>query len=266
MKYRLILISALAMMAMAACQKEMMEVYPRCFSVSETKQVFFSPGNLQYDGTLKKFSFASSQMSIIGGANRNISATYEGKIDLFGWGTGDNPMNNSMMGTDYATFVDWGSKMDEAGWRTLSHEEWNYLIQKRPNANKLYGTCTILDNTGSSNYGLVLLPDTWDCDTIDVSYAANYRTHQYPYELWQKMERAGAVFLPAAGDRMGSTVNSVKEEGRYWSSTPVSDGCAYYMGFMDNVGDDSDGTLRSHGRSVRLVKDITSPSQVPAAK
>ena len=263
MKHRLFLLSAVAMLAMTACQKEM-EVYPRCFSVSETKQVFFSPGNLQYSGGLKKFSFAPSQISIIGGTNRDISATYVGTIDLFGWGTGDDPMKTSEVGNDYASFVDWGSKMDEPGWRTLSFEEWNYLLQKRPNANKLYGTCTIMDEIWNVHYGLVILPDTWDCDTIDVSYTGEYNKHVYDAAHWKLMEKAGAVFLPAAGNRTGKTVTGVDFYGRYWSSTPAPMGCAFFMGFLGSGNDD--GTLRSNGRSVRLVKDITSPSQIPAAK
>ena len=267
MKHRLFLLSALAMVFMTSCQKEL-EVFPRCFSVSETKQVFFSPGNLQYNGTTKKYSFAPTQTDVIGASNQYISNTYAGSIDLFGWGTGDNPMKSSTVGTDYATFVDWGSKMDEPGWRTLTFEEWNYLIQKRPNANKLYGSCAIVNSMGVKDYGMVLLPDLWDCDTIEVSFSSDYLKHQYDFDLWKKMERAGAVFLPTAGDRMGNRMatSSVGNEGRYWSSTPITDGCAHYIGFGDFVNEESDGTLRSHGRSVRLVKDITSPSQIPAAK
>ena len=82
--------------------------------------------------------------------------------------------------------------------------------------------------------------------------------------LWKKMEKAGAVFLPAGGNRMGTSVSSVGDVGRYWSSSPAPMGCAFFMGFL-RMGD-TDGTLRSNGRSVRLVKVITSPSQVPAAK
>ena len=263
MKYRLFLISAVALLALTACQKEM-EVYPRCFSVSETTQVFFSPGNLQYNGAMKKYSFATNQYDYIGASNNQIAATYGGTIDLFGWGTGDDPMKFSETGTDYATFVDWGSKMTESGWRTLSFEEWNYLLQKRPNANKLYGTGTIMDARWNTYYGLIILPDKWDCDTIEVSYTGEYTMHVYDAAHWALMEKAGAVFLPAAGNRVGKVVKGVKEYGRYWSSSPAPMGCAFFMGFL--MGDTDDGTLRSNGRSVRLVKDITSPSQIPAAK
>ena len=265
MKHKLLLFSAFAMLLTTACQKQM-EVYPRCFSVSETTQVFFSSGNLQYDGTTKKFTFAPSQLDMVGMSNNRIAATYGGVIDLFGWGTGDDPMKNSQVGEDYAKFVDWGSKMDEAGWRTLSHEEWNYLLQKRPRANKLFGTCSIMDANWNAHAGMVILPDNWSCDTIEVSYTGEFLTHTYENNVWLKMEKDGAVFLPAAGDRLGTGVHRVGEEGRYWCSTPSPMGCAFFMGFVNKRTDDTDGTLRCHGRSVRLVKVITSPSQIPAAR
>lgn len=86
------------------------------FSVSPTKQVWFSQGNLQYnaaqgshqcsDGTTKQgtWRFAEKQWHYVGGSyygntagnvydngvqssNNKISANYFGWIDLFGWGT-----------------------------------------------------------------------------------------------------------------------------------------------------------------------------------
>jgi hypothetical protein len=271
MKYRLFLISAVALLALTACQKEM-EVYPRCFSVSETTQVFFSPGNLKYSSSLQKYSFHANQYDYIGAANRPDWPSYNGDIDLFGWGTGDDPMKRSSDAADYANYVEWGSKLDEAGWRTLTFEEWNYLLQKRPNANKLYGTCSIENSYGNDKHGMVILPDTWDCDTIPVKFTREYNQIKYSSELWKKMEKAGAVFLPAAGNIVPNLTGSIRDDqiGRYWSSSPAPMNCAFFMGFVSvTVLDGSrpfDGTLRCNGRSVRLVKDITSPSQIPAAK
>jgi len=80
------------------------------FSVSATKTVTFSPGNLQYHPANNEWRFAPSQLDYIGEDNANISATYKGWIDLLGWGTGNNPANNSTNNEDYPTFVDWGGK------------------------------------------------------------------------------------------------------------------------------------------------------------
>lgn len=69
------------------------------FTVAEGKTVTFSSGNLQYnaaqgshycaDGSVQQgtWRFAEHQYDYIGSANSNISKTYDGWIDLFGWGT-----------------------------------------------------------------------------------------------------------------------------------------------------------------------------------
>ena len=50
-------------------------------------QVYFSQGNLQYQASTDTWKFAESQYDYIGDANSNISSSYDGWIDLFGWGT-----------------------------------------------------------------------------------------------------------------------------------------------------------------------------------
>ena len=69
------------------------------FTVAEGKTVAFAAGNLQYnaaqgshycaDGSVQQgtWRFAEHQYDYIGYANSNISQTYDGWIDLFGWGT-----------------------------------------------------------------------------------------------------------------------------------------------------------------------------------
>jgi len=77
---------------------------PYTFSVSAGTRVLFSPGNLQWSaknggstatthtvaggGTAAgTWRFAPNQWDTIGARNRNISSSYSGWIDLFGWGT-----------------------------------------------------------------------------------------------------------------------------------------------------------------------------------
>lgn len=69
------------------------------FTVAEGKTVAFASGNLQYnaaqgshycaDGSVQQgtWRFAEHQYDTIGYANSNISKTYDGWIDFFGWGT-----------------------------------------------------------------------------------------------------------------------------------------------------------------------------------
>ena len=73
------------------------------FSVSTTKRVEFSPGNLAEDGR----SFVAHQWEYGW---------------LFGWGTGDRPADTTDDWQAYIRFVDWGRYV-EGGWRTLTAEE-----------------------------------------------------------------------------------------------------------------------------------------------
>ena len=84
-------------------------ILPGLFSVSETQQVQFSQGNLQYQASTNTWRFAEYQWNYIGNDNSNISSSYSGWIDLFGWGTGDNPTNSSTNPNDYSSYNNWGN-------------------------------------------------------------------------------------------------------------------------------------------------------------
>ena len=236
------------------------------FSVSADKKVTFSKGNLQYHPANDEWRFAESQLDYIGAANSNCSSTYNGWLDLFGWSTSANNfgVSTSTDNNDYSgSFVDWGinqiSNDAPNTWRTLSYDEWDYVVFNRPNASSLRGVAQV-----NGVNGLILLPDTWVCpegitfksgfhNERGVEYYAAYQT--FTAEQWSKLESAGAVFLPAAGDRYGSNVDDVRLGGDYWSATVGNCNYAEYLFFIsDGVG----LTLiyRLSGLSVRLVKDL----------
>lgn len=131
------------------------------FSVSATKKVVFSKGNLQYQASTNTFSFASSQYSFIGSTEGNTSDTTSRKtqsylIDLYGWATSgynglyayyrypmletSTPANNSRFGDGTSSNLnsnyDWG-RFDVVNgypvntWRTLLKAELEYLIGTR---------------------------------------------------------------------------------------------------------------------------------------
>lgn len=65
---------------------------PGTFSVSATKKVFFSKGNLQYQASTNTWRFAENQYDYIGSAAGNITnaddrATQSNWIDIFSWAT-----------------------------------------------------------------------------------------------------------------------------------------------------------------------------------
>ena len=251
-------------------------------------KVRFSQGNLQYQATTRTWRFAEHQWDYVGDANSNIGAAYSGWIDLFGWGTGNNPTLASENESDYGIFVDWGKNAIAGGgspailWRTLTIDEWEYLLNKRANAS----TKKASGNVGGV-HGLILLPDSWTLpsgckfnacfasdreDWTHNSYTTNnlqilqdllqnmepemedWTHNSYTLAQWAKMEAAGAVFLPAAGNRLGKGVYGVGSYGFCWSSTPNTEFDAYYV----NLGSDYSGTindLRCTGQSVRLILD-----------
>ncbi|MBQ3672922.1 MAG: hypothetical protein II928_00430, partial [Paludibacteraceae bacterium] len=135
---------------------------PGRFSVAAGKQVQFSQGNLQYKASTNTWRFANAQIEYIGEGNTNISPTYEGWIDLFGWGTGSNPTLATTNNTDYAVFTDWGVNAISNGgneanlWRTLTAAEWEYLFRGRTNAEQLFSLGTV-----NGMGGCIILPDDW---------------------------------------------------------------------------------------------------------
>ena len=238
----------------------------KAFSVSSSKQVTFSPGNLQYHPANDEWRFAANQTDYIGDANSNISSTYNGWIDLFGWSTSATNfgVSTSASYSDYSgSFVDWGTNKigNDAPntWRTLTYDEWDYLRYNRTNANDLCGVAQV-----NGVNGLIFLPDNWTCPagvTFKSGFHSSYGTEYYAAyqtftaDQWSKLEKSGAVFLPAAGCRYGSGVDTVQYDGYYWSATESHGDRSGCLGFY------SDGAYmgsynRFRGLSVRLVKDL----------
>ena len=281
-KLMMVCFMAAVMMMSVGCDKESISpiipdgALPGLFSVSATKQVHFSQGNLQYQASTNTWRFAEHQYDYVGtqtadergnyggnvsgSDNRSISSTYSGWIDLFGWGTGSNPTLSSTSYMDYGTFVDWGSNPISNGgntvnqWRTLTIAEWNYLLNTRTDASSKRGTGNI-NGVG----GLIILPDSWTLP-LGCSFTSGFTTYDwahnsYTLAQWAQMEAAGAVFLPAAGNRYGTNDNYVGNLGNYWSSTPFNESSAYYMYFYSNDLNVIFSNFRGYGFSVRPVLD-----------
>lgn len=240
------------------------------FSVAPGKQVYFSNGNLQYQASTKTWRFAEHQWDAVGSYdcgnvfigetecnNALISKTYKGWIDLFGWGTGNDPTLYSYMG-DYTTFADWGANAVYNGgflpdlWRTLSVDEWDYLFDQRPNADRLHGQAKIEDQ-----FGYILLPDNWSLPNgLTFKPEPNDKTtNVYTVAQWAKMEANGAVFLPSADYRSIKLVGPPTSGGYYWTSTPSTEDPDHAYGAWFNYrghGTDADNE-RFYGYAVRLV-------------
>lgn len=189
-------------------------------------QVEFSPGNLDESG-------------------RGFVAHQWEKGGYFGWGTGKDPSNKSENWLDYPKFNDWGDSI-EGSWRTLSYYECGYLLHYRPEAEEKVALGTVNDVRG-----LILLPDNWNLPKgcTFVAGKNGWNGNVYTVEQWQVMERAGAVFLPAAGGR-----NDAGVFGGYWLSTP-SDGIRAWELYFDEDHVFREWIKRIDAHSVRLVRN-----------
>ena len=251
------------------------------FSVSESRQVYFSAGNLQYKASSGTWRIAPKQYECIGDDNARIGASYDGWIDLFGWGTsgwssGANayqPYATNNMATDYTpggnasnnltgsyANSDWGvynivsNLSPTSGWRTLTQPEWGYLLGSAGKRFNKWGAATV-----DSRYrGIVILPDDWT-QPSKVNFTAGngqeYNTNMYTLKQWERMESAGAKFLPAAGYRVGTSVYGVGTYGYYWSASAKDENYAFGMNFYATYLTGQYPLYRDYGRSVRLVRD-----------
>ena len=303
---KLFVIMFATLFVLSACKKEENNVIvvdppvKYVFSVSPAKQVQFSKGNLQYQPITGTWRFAENQYDYKGESNVSISEVYSGWIDLFGWATSGwdcgnvyfmpydkDFVDNDDIGLGYGPLpvpdcdlvgenanCDWGvyCAISNGGnkpgmWRTLSADEWSYIVNGRDNAESLYGVACI-----EGTNGLVLLPDNWTLPegcTFSIGLGVNdnpasyARKNSFTADQWQALEKNGAVFLPAGGTRIEyAQMDFVNDIGGYWSTTSYKDNvyfkeCAYVFYFQsDMVMGKKFDSLRSYGRSVRLVCDV----------
>ena len=233
------------------------------FSINNNNtQVYFSQGNLQYQATTNNWRFAPNQFDRVGDDNSNISPSYNGWIDLFGWGTGNNPTNSSTNSEEYNTFNEWGNNTISNGdntytWRTLTDEEWGYVYFGRNTTSGIRFALAQVDNV----CGLILLPDNWNSNLYsldNVNSAWYYDSNIISASDWVNIfESNGAVFLPAAGGREdGTFIEGLDWNGEYWSSTSGGAYNAYHAWFHgSNIGTDN-GHPNYYGKSVRLVHQV----------
>ena len=257
-------------------------VLPGNFSVSETQQVQFSQGNLQYIGSAATpyWKFADSQWDYLGTTTGQNSSSQNVDRDLFGWGTsgynhGANcyqPWSISTTNSDYYAYgsytynlydqtgqADWGYNPISNGgnqsnqWRSLTYAEWGYVFNTRETISGIrYAKAKVNDVNG-----VILLPDNWNSsyfalsntNTSDASFSSNVIT----VSQWSTLELHGAVFLPAAGNRSGASVIGVGSVGSYWSASYVSSNGAYYVNFLGSSLH-TNGSSRYYGFSVRLAR------------
>ena len=254
-----------------------------CFSISENQKVCFSKGNLQYQASTNTWRFAANQYDCIGNDNQYISQSYNGWIDLFGWGTSGysygavcyQPWSTSTSWSNYgfssgsgslSGMSDWGYNAISNGgntidtWRTLSKVEWQYLFLSRNTNSGIRFAKAKVDGVN----GVVLLPDDWTTDIYGLNdtnnNGASFNSNVVNSTQWERLEDAGAVFLPAAGGRNDKTMIDFGVCCYYWSSSRyevlTNHANAYCLGVDDYDINCEYAVYRYYGLSVRLVRPI----------
>lgn len=211
------------------------------FKVSANGQkVYFAQGNLQYRASTNTWRLAEQQYNIVGSGssngtvpnsdNRLIGSSYDGWIDLFGWGTSGYGVASSyypwLSTTNVANYpslasgdysgsdYDWGKNTVYVGddptaifqGRTLTYNEWYYLlVTRKVSGNNSWQWVQL--NYGSGNIqGLLVYHDNYD----GTFYTRSTIITAIP---------DGCLFLPAVGIRNGVTLSQIGMEINYWAVT-----------------------------------------------
>lgn len=221
---------------------------PGLFSVSATKMVRFSKGNLQYIGSAATpyWKFADNQWDCFrqttGQSTTNTSPDID--RDLFAWGTsgynhgaiyyqpykinGSNsyyyPYGNRTGNLyDQTGKADWGYNAilnggnEENKWHTPTSGDFNCMLRGRTTVS---GSRYVLAKVANVD-GLIIFPDNWNNEVFDFINVNAMRNAYYEDNVvsesdWVNiMEPNGVIFLPAA-DRIGGFGGAHK--GEYWDS------------------------------------------------
>lgn len=260
---------------------------PGKFTVNaDGHQVYFSKGNLQYTKDSGSWSFVEHQYSTVEHSFQKIGIDYAeaSTVGLFGYGTSGynrgftaympystSETNANYYNQDLTGTADWGYNAISNGgnatglWHTPSSAHWEYIANSR--SGYRYAKAHVL-----SKSGVILFPDQY---THPIGLSApigvniynddkGWSGNAYNASDWERMELAGAVFLPAAGlrywsDFWGTYEVFVEAEayGHYWSSTVYDASSAYYFYFCsDYLTPINNNNSRWTGQSVRLVRNV----------
>ena len=210
------------------------------FSVDEDTRVVFSKGNLQLHNTTHEWRFAEHQYDYVGEVNENPGP--DDWIDLFDWDTGHNPSGPFIGGEGYGN------------WRLLNQYEWGNLFYERETESGMSFAKAQVHGVN----GLVLVPDDWDGSDYEFENAdeedAPFDDNIISDEQWEALEKAGVVFLPAAGLECGG-IDDLGTVGNYWTSSPMGhEGAMNFQFFDENFFiDEVDRFFRF---SIRLAREV----------
>lgn len=267
------------------------------FSISATEKVYFAKGNLRYkipsSGTNENeayfsqpttWSFCDNQYDVIETATTNLdngkspgNGTYTG---LFVYGSNGatiqpRSVTSNITGdlTTSTNNFDWGIRVGDGNWFTLSASQWKYLLEDRTmklhsgNNNSHKGK-RYLQATIHGIKGLIIFPDFY-WGSMEGGPDPNSADNTVSDDDWIVMQKKGAVFLPAAGyaskpaSGPPALLNRLTLSGKgtscyYWTSTDKK----YMIANLSNTNinptiNSTSTTDGNYLRAVRLVRRAT---------
>ena len=261
------------------------------YGSGDSQKAYFSPGNLQYQASTNTWRFATRQCDAYAGSanggnktNATDRQTQALWIDLFGWGcSGWNgsgvdtwtayqpwavdatdahygPGTTSIYANSGFEEGDWAwhNSISNGGnashmWFTPRQTQWDYLFNRSANA---YAYARV-----DAHNGVILFCDNYShpSELAAINYSrSSYDDNVITWANWQKMEIAGAVFLPAGGYRGAVTSTGEYSVGSglaYWSTTSSgSTAGAKQVSMEDSVINTNKGQTRHYGCSIRPIR------------
>ena len=241
---------------------------PGLFTIRDGKQVYFSKGNLWYNGSV--FHFEENQWGYESyNLTTHVSYFYWCKNASVACASSYNDASatpNDVLFTNESSFQ--VSEETAGMWRTLSIDEWTYLLNTNNASSNARTDANRFAKAKVKNVnGLLIFPDGYNDGTaisnIEGVAAVNNIAVGYPTSSikdsdWADMESSGVVFLPAAGNHRDDYYYfSIGTHCNYWSSsTYATSNDAYFL--VSNPGEvrTQDHITRSRGYAVRLVSEI----------
>jgi hypothetical protein len=136
----------------------------------------------------------------------------------------------------------------------LTQSEWAYVFDTRSTTSGIRYAKAQVNGVD----GVILLPDDWSSSTYSLNNAnnrwASFSSNTLTASEWSTLEQAGAVFLPAAGQRVGTSVGG--GDGNYWSASDCNGFDAYRVYFTDSDLDSYGEHNKHYGFSVRVVCNV----------
>lgn len=238
------------------------------FSVSDTRKVYFSKGNLYFDNRKKTMCFEENQFDAPLTEDEELS----GHIGHFYWSSNESfasrlaEYNDPFSSSTDVLFTNHPESFEVNGnteWGVLTggnDGEWKYLIDRKDqNGNVLYKyDVSVCDHPSC----LIVLPDNWKWGENGVGNDWQSEYSEATTVKWSAMEAAGAVCLPPAG-YWGTDVQKVKGvflfdvsfKGCYWSASPDGSTNAFGLSFTDDNINPCLCSFRENAYSIRLVTD-----------